>query len=81
MYAEARAVLADELGIEPGEALQRIEAAILKDDGGRRDPERADQAVPREAARLPVPGTPTFGRDERSTPGGSLDHRTPLWSR
>ena len=64
VYAEARAVLADELGIEPGEALQRIEAAILKDDAGRRDPELADQAVPREAARLPVPGTPTFGRDE-----------------
>lgn len=64
VYAEARAVLADDLGIEPGEALQRIEAAILKDDAGRRDPELADRAVPREAARLPVPGTPTFGRDE-----------------
>ena len=64
VYAEARAVLADELGIEPGEALQRIEAAILKDDAGRRDPDLGDQAVPREAARLPVPGTPTFGRDE-----------------
>jgi predicted ATPase/DNA-binding SARP family transcriptional activator len=64
VYAEARAVLADELGIEPGEALQRIESAILKDDAGRRDPELADQAVPREAARLPVPGTPTFGREE-----------------
>ena len=64
VYAEARAVMADELGIEPGEALQRIEASILKGDAGRRDPALADQAVPREAARLPVPGTPTFGRDD-----------------
>ena len=64
VYADARAALADELGIEPGEALQRIEAAILKGDAGRRDPALADQAVPREAARLPVPGTPTFGRDD-----------------
>ena len=64
VYADARATLADELGIEPGEALRRIEAAILRDDAGRRDPALADQAVPREAARLPVPRTPTFGREE-----------------
>jgi len=63
VYAEARASLADELGIEPGEALQRIEAAILLEDPGR-DQAYADAPVPREAARLPVPRTPTYGRDD-----------------
>ena len=63
VYADARAVLADELGIEPGEALQRLEAAILLEDPAR-DPALADHPMPRAAARLPVPRTPTFGRDE-----------------
>ena len=63
VYADARAVLADELGIEPGEALQRIEAAILLEDPGR-DPALGDNAAPRAAARLPIPRTPTVGRDE-----------------
>jgi predicted ATPase/DNA-binding SARP family transcriptional activator len=62
VYAEARAVLADELGIEPSEALQRLEAAILLEEPGR-DPALGDVAVPRPAARLPVPRTPTFGRE------------------
>ena len=63
VYAEARAVMADELGIEPGEALQRIEAAILLDDPAR-DPDLGDHPMPRAAARLPVPRTPTYGRDD-----------------
>ncbi len=63
VYADARAVLADELGIEPGEALQRFEAAILLEDPGR-DPALGDRPAPRAAARLPVPRTPTVGRDE-----------------
>jgi predicted ATPase/DNA-binding SARP family transcriptional activator len=63
VYADARAMMADELGIEPGEALQRIEAAILLEDPAR-DPELGDHPVPRAAARLPVPRTPTYGRDD-----------------
>ena len=63
VYAAARAALADELGIEPGEALQRIEAAILLEDPAR-DKAFADQPVPRQATRLPVPRTPTYGRDD-----------------
>jgi predicted ATPase/DNA-binding SARP family transcriptional activator len=63
VYAAARAVMADELGIEPGEALQRIEAAILLEDPAR-DPDLGAHPMPREAARLPVPRTPTYGRDE-----------------
>ncbi len=63
VYAEARAVMADELGIEPSEALQRIEAAILLEDPAR-DPDLGDHPVPRAAARLPAPRTPTYGREE-----------------
>ncbi len=63
VYADARASLASELGIEPGEALQRLEAAILREDPAR-DPDFANQPVPRAVAQLPVPRTPTFGRDE-----------------
>jgi len=62
-YAEARAAMVDELGIEPGEALQRIEAAILLEDPAR-DPGLGDHPVPRAAARIPVPRTPTYGRDD-----------------
>ncbi len=63
VYADARAVLADELGIEPGEALQRLEAAILLEDPGR-DPALGDHPAPRASARLPIPRTPTVGRVE-----------------
>ncbi|MEO6509476.1 MAG: BTAD domain-containing putative transcriptional regulator, partial [Nocardioides sp.] len=63
VYADARAVLADELGIEPGEALQRLEAAILLEDPGR-DPALGEHPAPRAPARLPVPRTPTVGRGE-----------------
>ena len=63
VYADARAVLADELGIEPGEALQRLEAAILLEDPGR-DPALGDHPAPRAPARLPIPRTPTVGRVE-----------------
>ena len=80
MYAEARAVMADELGIEPGEALQRIEAAILLEDPAR-DPDLGNHPMPRDAARLPVPRTPTYGRDElvAGSSGASTTPR-PGWS-
>src|SRR4051794_5367189 len=32
VYAEARTAIAEELGLEPGEALQQLEAAILRND-------------------------------------------------
>ena len=48
VYADARAALADELGIEPGEALQRIEAAILQ---GRRGPPGPRAGGPGRAPR------------------------------
>jgi predicted ATPase/DNA-binding SARP family transcriptional activator len=61
-YAEARETLADELGIEPGEALQQLQAGML-----RNDPELGgdtDTVVPRRRARIPLPASSTFGRDE-----------------
>ncbi len=61
-YAEARATLADELGIEPGAALQQLQAGML-----RNDPELGgDPAVvqPRRRARVPTLTSSTFGRDE-----------------
>jgi predicted ATPase/DNA-binding SARP family transcriptional activator len=66
VYAEARETLADELGIEPGEALRQLEAGILRNDpvlgtvpGGELAP-----VQPRARARIPVLSTTTFGRDE-----------------
>ncbi len=66
VYAEARETLADELGIEPGEALRQLEAGILRNDavlgtvpGGELAP-----VQPRPRARIPVLSTTTFGRDE-----------------
>ena len=63
VYAEARATLADELGIEPSEALQQLEAGIL-----RADPTLGEvagpAAQPRRRARIPVLASTTYGRDE-----------------
>ena len=64
VYAEARERLADELGIAPGEALQQLEAGILRHDpaiAGGAD----DQASvrPRRRARIPFLASATFGRD------------------
>ena len=63
VYAEARATLADELGIEPSEALQQLEAGILRTDPALG--EVAGPAVqPRRRARIPVLASTTYGRDE-----------------
>ena len=55
VYAEARERLADELGIEPGEALQQLEAGLLRNEpepgnlpGGELAP-----VQPRPRARIP----------------------------
>jgi predicted ATPase/DNA-binding SARP family transcriptional activator len=55
-YHAARAVLVDELGIEPGPQLQELEQSIL-----RQDPALAPRAV--ERARLPRALTPLIGRE------------------
>ena len=57
-YAEARRVLVDELGLEPGRALQELEGRIL-----RHDPS-LDATRPRTAhGSLPVPASPLIGRE------------------
>ena len=83
VYAEARAVLADELGIEPGEALQRIEAAILLEDARAATPSSATRRCRAKPRACPCRARPTFGRDElvdshRAQPRTT---RTPGWSR
>lgn len=59
-YRAARAVLIDELGLEPTPALQELEQAILTHDAGLRAP--AAPAPP--VSRLPPAPTPTIGRDD-----------------
>ncbi|MEZ5093230.1 BTAD domain-containing putative transcriptional regulator [Nocardioides sp.] len=65
-YARARERLADELGIDPGQALQQLELAILRQDPSIAPPTPEAPAVvtPRSPSRIPRPATPTFGRDE-----------------
>ena len=65
VYAEARATLADELGIEPGEALQQRQAGILHN--GPEGPEIGatdhSDVQPRKRGRVPVLASTTYGRD------------------
>lgn len=53
-YQEARTVLVDELGIEPGPRLRELQVAIL-----RHAPELELSAGPPPAAGMPAPGTET----------------------
>jgi len=45
-YQDARQVLAEELGLEPGPALQRLEKAILTQDPSLETPARLEERVP-----------------------------------
>jgi predicted ATPase/DNA-binding SARP family transcriptional activator len=57
-YRAARAMLIDELGLEPTPELRQLEQAILTHDASLQAPEMAP------ASRLPAPLTRTIGRDE-----------------
>jgi predicted ATPase/DNA-binding SARP family transcriptional activator len=59
VYARARRTLVDELGIEPGESLRRLERAILAQDASLNAP----QATAATRRRLPTPATPLLGRE------------------
>ena len=50
-YSDARAVLLDELGLEPSEELQALQRAILAHDASLDAPERVDTAAPPAAGR------------------------------
>ncbi|HEY6892511.1 MAG TPA: BTAD domain-containing putative transcriptional regulator [Solirubrobacter sp.] len=63
-YRRARTVLVEELGIEPGRELQRLENAILAQDPSL-DVQTATPVRPRAPApTLPTPATPLLGREE-----------------
>ena len=57
-YRETRAQLIDELGVEPGAALQELERAILRQDASLAAPAAAAAAP----VRLPTAPTPLVGR-------------------
>ena len=57
-YRAARQVLVEELGVEPGPALQELERAVLRHDSSLAAPRQR----PRLATRLPAPATPLVGR-------------------
>jgi predicted ATPase/DNA-binding SARP family transcriptional activator len=63
-YQDARATLIEELGLEPGDALQRLEKAILVHDPALGVPERRQQTL--APAPLPVPPTSLIGRERES---------------
>jgi len=56
-FARARDTLVDELGVEPGAELQRLQRAVLE-----QDPSVAAPAAPRPVSRLPAQPTPLIGR-------------------
>ena len=58
-YQDARRVLVEELGIDPGPELQQLEAAILRQDPSL-EPRRPWGS---DAGNLPVPPSPLIGRD------------------
>jgi predicted ATPase/DNA-binding SARP family transcriptional activator len=58
VYRRTRDVLRDELGLEPGSELRKLETAILRHDESL-DTRRAEQSA---SSRLPSPATPLIGR-------------------
>jgi predicted ATPase/DNA-binding SARP family transcriptional activator len=73
-YQRARAVLAQELGIEPGPALRRLELAILNGDPVGGEPVAAPTVVVVAPSRipLPVPLTRLIGRTAEVAEIGAL---------
>ena len=57
-YVAARRMLLDEVGLEPGEDLQRLERTILDSEAGEADDRGSD------GGRLPGSGTALVGRDD-----------------
>jgi predicted ATPase/DNA-binding SARP family transcriptional activator len=69
-FQEARRVLADELGLEPGPDLRRLQDAILAHDPAL----AAVPAARRRRGNLPAPQTSFVGRDEEVREVGALLH-------
>jgi DNA-binding SARP family transcriptional activator len=66
VYAEARELLADRLGVDPSAHLEQVYLRILRGEEGQSSPERSAVAPPAEPApfRVPSPLTSFVGRDE-----------------
>jgi predicted ATPase/DNA-binding SARP family transcriptional activator len=69
-FQEARRVLADELGLEPGPDLKRLQEAILAHDPAI----AAAPAVRRRPGNLPAPSTSFVGRDHERDQIATLLH-------
>jgi predicted ATPase/DNA-binding SARP family transcriptional activator len=59
VYQRARRTLVEELGIEPGESLRKLERAILDQDPSLSAP----LSGPTSPRRVPTPATPLLGRE------------------
>jgi len=57
-YRAARAAFIDELGVEPGPALQELERAVLRQEASIAPPHKRSNY----STRLPAPATPLVGR-------------------
>jgi DNA-binding SARP family transcriptional activator/streptogramin lyase len=64
-YAEARRTLVDDLGIEPSEALQRLQQAILRHDPSLERPEGTAAVNGLVPTKTPPPPTPTLDAEAR----------------
>ena len=86
-YAKARAVIADQLGVDPGSELQQLYADLLAADALPQPPRppvqrpRQAQAVPGAAGSQAVPGPaarrPDDGADASSGPDGAAGEPAP----
>ena len=70
-YQAARAMLDEELGLDPTPALRELEQAILTHDAGLQAPAAPAPLV----SRMPSPPTPTIGRDDDRDAIEELFHR------
>ena len=68
-YQDARAVLADELGVDPGPELQKLEAAVLGQDPAIGAPAAADE---RSSGNLPAAPSALIGRAAELTAVASM---------
>jgi predicted ATPase/DNA-binding SARP family transcriptional activator len=64
VFQKTRHVLVDQLGIDPGPALQQLEKAILNHDPALLLKPAPAPVKPRSKTNLPIPGTPFLSREK-----------------